>query len=605
VTLSEQNPVHTFSEPETYAVKLTGTNTYGSGTAAMSIVVQAPPALPPHPDFIWTPMDPEAWQTVQFTDTSTDDTGIAGWSWDFDGDGVTDAVGATPTHVFTSAGTATVTLTVTDTDGSTGAVTTEILVAAPVAATYEVGAPGVTVGDQGFVVDTTQVESAGGTVEVVGNQVIIGYDGLVTTITTTQTIEPGAFITGEVAGVAVASEPLPSSFDETGPVEVSFAASFTPDFLTSAEGASITTTVAQTVDESVLDAFQMVAVSEGTTIQAIAYTMVIEKTGIPAGAVGGASITMSAGEAWVTAQGGPDKIRIFRRADDGTTQMLVPTTIKLEQGVYTFVADSPGLSVFGLVAVEDSPPGIGPVAVTPNPAPLDTELVVTAEVDDRTPISGGIASVSCSLDGADPEAVIPDDGAYEGEITETITIRVPPFASAGVHSLEIRATDGAHNTAIYPILIAVYDPAAGFVTGGGWIESPAGAYAADPGGTGKVSFGFVSKFLKGVNVPTGETQFVFPAADFAFRSTGYDWLVVSGAKAQFRGSGTVNGGGDYGFMLTAIDGDILGKGRPDLLRVKVWSKATGAVVYDNEMGAGDSDDPTTIIGGGSIVVHRA
>ncbi len=39
-------------------------------------------------------------------------------------------------------------------------------------------------------------------------------------------------------------------------------------------------------------------------------------------------------------------------------------------------------------------------------------------------------------------------------------------------------------------------------------------------------------------------------------------LVIAGAKAQYKGSVTVNGSGDYGFMLTAIHGQgSEGRGR--------------------------------------------
>ena len=43
-------------------------------------------------------------------------------------------------------------------------------------------------------------------------------------------------------------------------------------------------------------------------------------------------------------------------------------------------------------------------------------------------------------------------------------------------------------------IAVVYDPSAGFVTGGGWIDSPEGAYIPDPSLTGKANFGFVSKY---------------------------------------------------------------------------------------------------------------
>ncbi len=40
------------------------------------------------------------------------------------------------------------------------------------------------------------------------------------------------------------------------------------------------------------------------------------------------------------------------------------------------------------------------------------------------------------------------------------------------------------------------------------------------------------------------------------------------------------------------------------LRMKIWNIATGQVIYDNQLSAGDFEDPTTVIGGGSIVIHK-
>jgi len=58
-------------------------------------------------------------------------------------------------------------------------------------------------------------------------------------------------------------------------------------------------------------------------------------------------------------------------------------------------------------------------------------------------------------------------------------------------------------------IVVIYDPSAGFVTGGGWINSPAGRGGVDATLTGKANFGFVSRYKKGQTVPTGETEFVF------------------------------------------------------------------------------------------------
>jgi hypothetical protein len=103
-------------------------------------------------------------------------------------------------------------------------------------------------------------------------------------------------------------------------------------------------------------------------------------------------------------------------------------------------------------------------------------------------------------------------------------------------------------------------------------------------------------------VPTGDTEFQFPATNLTFHSTGYDWLVVSGAQAQFQGSGTINGAGSYGFLVTAVQGS---HPAPDAIRIKVWDKSTNAVVYDSQPGAATTATPTTALGGGAIQIHAS
>jgi hypothetical protein len=74
--------------------------------------------------------------------------------------------------------------------------------------------------------------------------------------------------------------------------------------------------------------------------------------------------------------------------------------------------------------------------------------------------------------------------------------------------------------------------------------------------------------------------------------------VVAEARAQFKGSGTINGQPGYGFMSTAIDGDRLGGNQPDRFRIKIWEVASGVVVYDNQDGTGDA-----AVQGGSVLIH--
>jgi len=141
--------------------------------------------------------------------------------------------------------------------------------------------------------------------------------------------------------------------------------------------------------------------------------------------------------------------------------------------------------------------------------------------------------------------------------------------------------------------------AGGSVTGGGWFDSPAGAFVQMPAASGKASFGFISKHQTGATVPIGNTRFQLNAGDLNFQSTGYDSLVISANRAQCTGTGTINGSGSYRFKLTAIDGGD----SQDKIRLRIWSDSTG-LIYDNELNTPDNADPATVLGGGSIVIHH-
>ena len=96
--------------------------------------------------------------------------------------------------------------------------------------------------------------------------------------------------------------------------------------------------------------------------------------------------------------------------------------------------------------------------------------------------------------------------------------------------------------------------AAGSVSGGGFIESPAGAYFNNDTMVGKATFAFVSEYKKGMSIPSGNTKFQFQTAGLVFTSTSYQWLVVTGSHcAKFKGIGMVNGKEQKTFILTACD----------------------------------------------------
>jgi beta-lactamase superfamily II metal-dependent hydrolase len=95
-------------------------------------------------------------------------------------------------------------------------------------------------------------------------------------------------------------------------------------------------------------------------------------------------------------------------------------------------------------------------------------------------------------------------------------------------------------------------------------------------------------------------------AEFRFTADSFKYLAVSGPKAIVTGEGTLNDKAGYAFLVNLFDGDSVStKPKPsDRLRVKIWDVGTGKVVYDNQPGAADADDPAVIVDGGNLTIHK-
>jgi hypothetical protein len=257
------------------------------------------------------------------------------------------------------------------------------------------------------------------------------------------------------------------------------------------------------------------------------------------------------------------------------------------------------------LVVQGSPPGpLAAQGLAPTVGAITAPLAPTA-----VNIAIAASAAFTNLDGTPQTAVwnwgdgtTSPGGVSQTGATGTVT-GSHSYATDGVFTITLTVTDstgGGATTAAFQYAV-IYNPSAGFVTGGGWFNSPAGAYAANPALTGQANFGLNAKYKPGATVPTGNTEFQLPAAGLNFHATSYDWLVITTNQAQYQGSGTINGAGSYGFLVTAQDD---GGATPDLLRLQIWDKSnSNAVVYDTQPGAPVTAAPATALGGGRIQVH--
>jgi PKD repeat protein len=276
-----------------------------------------------------------------------------------------------------------------------------------------------------------------------------------------------------------------------------------------------------------------------------------------------------------------------------------------DNGVYTVKGkiqdDDGGFTEYvTAVTVGNVPPTIISLSGPPtDPVLVGTSISLTGVFTDPGTLDTHVALIT--WDDGSSTTVNLAAGVYQVSKSHTYT-------NVGVYIITLTVTDddGGSDTKSIQSYVVVYSPSGGFITGGGWLISPAGSYPANPTLTGRVNFGFVCKYKKGQTIPDGETEFQFQLADINFHSQSYEWLVIMGAKGTYQGVGTINGEGHYGFKVTVIDGQQSGGGGVDKFRMKIWDKDhNDQIVYDTDYPAPDSQNPSVALSGGQITIHKA
>jgi predicted extracellular nuclease len=266
------------------------------------------------------------------------------------------------------------------------------------------------------------------------------------------------------------------------------------------------------------------------------------------------------------------------------------------QTVKVQVTDNGGLTAVASadVTVNNVPPTVGPIAAPANAIKVGAPVNVSANFTDPGILDTHTATWDWGDGNTSAGTVNETNGSGSANGSHTYSV-----ASLYTVKLTVTDKDGGSAQSVFQYVV-VYDPNAGAVTGAGWFNSPAGAYTADPTRTGRAIVAFYARYYRNLNVPIGLTAFQLQAGNLRFSGAAYQWLVIAGSKAELRGSGKINGRGDYGFLVSVIDGKVWGT---DKFRIKIWDKATRNVIYDNQMGASDDADATQSLVG-SILIYK-
>jgi probable HAF family extracellular repeat protein len=299
---------------------------------------------------------------------------------------------------------------------------------------------------------------------------------------------------------------------------------------------------------------------------------------------------------WTRAQGMIDLSTRLRNAPPG---LVVTGGVAISDSGAIVAESNAGLVLLVPGAGGTDAPVVGPIAAA-GPVVAGTRATFSADFTDRNRTDTHTAAWFWGDDCTrTPGTVIESDGAGTASGDHL-------FCNAGVYPVALTVTDNTGLSATVSRDVVVLAASGAAVGGGGWFMSPQGAYRKQRLHAGRASFSFVSAVT---SQGAGPMTLKFHVADMVFRSTGYESLSVAGSRVQYQGSGTINGKGDYKFLLTAVDGSTSKAVRNSRLRLKVWhvdarSKAD-IIDYDNQGAARNfaAAGEGSVIGG-AIMIRR-
>lgn len=241
----------------------------------------------------------------------------------------------------------------------------------------------------------------------------------------------------------------------------------------------------------------------------------------------------------------------------------------------------------GPINIDKTAPTLSSVTLANNPLAVNQTTTLSAQVSDAT---SGIARAEYFVDAADPGLGNATTMAIAGG---TVTATVGSYTTAGLHTFSVRTQDVAGNwSAIQTVNLDVYNPAAGYVAGHGFV-TPSGTTSdsgdtlpAVNGNNVKATLDFTVKYATTTaTAPTGSSLFTWGSGNckkanntcFVAEVNSLSWLIIPGnGTAVFQGLATVslNGqstGTNYPMRVSVTDGGLVG---PDHYLLRIYPSAS-------------------------------
>ena len=248
-----------------------------------------------------------------------------------------------------------------------------------------VGVQGSTVSSAGnsnlITINVQKAQFSGEKISQQNNAISLEKGPVVITITTQSApVVNNGQISAGIASISMQSSPVTAQFAGKGMVS----ATFHSEMNNMPPGdAGIGFSLAEQPDTHTMTVMENTVNEKGYRLDAVAYTAQVEKTDLEDKTyIGQSVVTMDIAPSWVLNHGGISGVKIFRLADDGSSQMLDTKFSGLDTSFnMVFTGESPGgLSMFALVSVAPQKLTVAPttssvISITPL-TPSETSVIL-------------------------------------------------------------------------------------------------------------------------------------------------------------------------------------------------------------------------------------